>query len=134
MALLRSGRRSSIVSFQSYETARSAGQEDAPTTNGLTILGRKRARKALSVNSDAKEGRTCFPAASALIKNSDEDLKKILIEGSPECVASNVTLLVLYHRLVRPALQVPIGGSVGPGLANPGVRRLAPKSWCLQAP
>ena len=140
MALLRSGRRtsissgSSIVSFQSYETARSAGQEDAPTTNGLTIQCRKRARKALSINSDAKEGRACFPAASTLIKNSDEDLKKILIEGksSVRCLKCNALGTLSPVGKAGPAgtYRWKCGARAG----EPGCKKTCAQVVVLQAP
>ena len=87
MALLRSGCRtnessgSSSASFQSCEMPRCAGPELTPTTDGLIIHNRKRVRKALSTDGCAEVGTTCFPTAGELLKKSDEELKKILLEG-----------------------------------------------------
>ena len=128
MALLRSGRITSvssglsIVSSHSCVLARGADQNKASIANGLMIHDRESARKTLSLDGVAEQGRACLPTASVVIKNSDEDLKKSSSKVSPECDAPDVTRLVLCRRLVRPALQELIGGDVWPGLANPDVR------------
>ena len=87
MALLRSGRRTSVssglssASVQSWKSARAASPNIQSSAEGSMIRHTKRVRKALSSEGSVEEGRSSFPTVRALMDASDEALKKILIEG-----------------------------------------------------
>lgn len=87
MALLRSGcrtslsSRSSSASFQSFDSKLGRANGIAENDDGFIITKRKRVRTALSTHESIEEVRCILPSLNTLIKSSDEDLKKILIEN-----------------------------------------------------
>ena len=137
MALLRSGRRTSsssslsTASIRSWKSASDADPETASHADGLAIRHTKRVRKTLSSNGSVEEGRVSFLTVSTLMEASDEALIRPSSKVRIRCIVLIATHLVRCHRLASPAMRASADGSVGPGLANPGVRGLAFKTLSL---